>query len=96
MKPLHLPHYLLVALFVIVGAVLVMGSLHAFSAAHAAPPPAAASQTIDLTPTPTPVPAPTSTDTTGVVALSIIVVAVILFGILWGGRRPAKSKKSEK
>jgi hypothetical protein len=96
MKPLHPPRHLLIALFLIVSAVFLFGTLRAFSSAHAAPPPAPALQIVDLTPTPAPVTLPSSTDTTGVIALSIIVVAAILFGILWGGRKPAKPPKRSK
>ena len=96
MKPHHSHRYLLIALLSVVSAVLLFGTLRAFSPAHAAPHPAAALQSADLTPTPTPVPAPTSTDTTGVIALSIVVVVVILSGILWGARRPGKPAKSRK
>jgi hypothetical protein len=47
-------------------------------------------QPLALTASPTSRAAAALTDTTGVIALSIIVVAVIVAGILWGEHRPAR------
>jgi hypothetical protein len=49
------------------------------------------------TPTPTPVPEPVYiADMTGIIALAILMVAVILVGMAWGGRRPRKKKEPTK
>ena len=49
------------------------------------------------TPTATPAPAPTpafrSADTSGIIGMSVLMVAIVLFGVLWGARKPGRKKE---
>jgi hypothetical protein len=104
----RLPRYLLILLLILVGAALLIGTFRAFLPARAqaigSPTP-----TILLIETPTGFnllgtapteipnlpPGTSSADTTGIIALTIILVAIVIFGTFWGWRisHPRKTKK---
>ncbi len=54
------------------------------------------SPTFTPSPTPTPVPAEDrrSANTDGIIALAALMVTIILFGVLWAGRKPPVRKSS--
>jgi hypothetical protein len=51
------------------------------------------SPTPTTTPPPLPPAGPRSADTSGIIALSALMVAIVLFGVLWAGRKPARPPK---
>ena len=100
MKLAHTPHTLIILIFFLVAVTFLVGVLHAFDTARAAPatPAAIASHQpgneAELTPTPTPTPVSGSGDTTGIIALAIVIVIIVLVGAIMGTNRPYKNKTS--
>ena len=101
MKPVFLPHSLIIFIFLLVAVTFLAGTLHAFGSARAValdtPTAIANVQTgSDFTPTatpeptPTPKPVPVSADTTGIIALAIVIVMIVVVGAILGSRRPGK------
>ncbi len=90
MKPVHLPRSLTILLFLLLFLVFLTGTALIFKsvpAASAASPTSSLAATLSVTLTPNPEPIPISADTTGIIALGVLLVSIILFGLLWGGRR---------
>jgi hypothetical protein len=89
----HIPRFLLLSLAIVIMVALLIGILRVFAPAHAA---AIASTNTMALATETPIvgedevgtsnPVMTPADTTGIIALAIILVAIIIFGTLWGRR----------
>ena len=100
MKPVHIPRTLIILSLFLVTMTFLVGVLHAFDTARAAPatPPAIAAHTVanetEPTPTPTPTTVSVSGDTTGITALAIVIVIIVLVGAFVGTNRPYKKKTS--
>ena len=100
MKPVHIPRTLIILSLFLVTMTFLVGVLHAFDTARAAPatPPAIAAHTVanetEPTPTPTPTTVSVSGDTTGITALAIVIVIIVLVGAIMGTNRPYKKKTS--
>lgn len=86
--------YIILVLTLAILATLLSGAFHAFAAEQATPTSTSASLTPGpltptletITPTPTLKPSAPSGDTNGIIAMSVVLVAIVLFGVLWGGR----------
>ena len=106
MKPIHIPRSLIIGILLAISLVFLLGTLRAFAsvkvslpvtggtmrlAAAAGPTeePVASGETVS---TPAPV-TPPSADTTGIIILAIVIVAIVLFGTVWGVLKPAAPKK---
>lgn len=108
MSPPRSHHFLILVLLATVGAMLLFGTSRAFAPVHAGQSPTktlqpqatagTSSQVPDATPTPTATPGPSypHTDTSGIIALSIALVAIIVFGVLWGGGGRRKNPNPKK
>jgi hypothetical protein len=99
MKPVHIPHFLISLIIVLVAVTFLVGTLRAFGTAQAAvsvtptaPARGQAEKDTILTPTPIPTPVLPSADTTGIIALAIVIVIIVLVGATLGSRRPHKKK----
>ena len=93
MRPVHLPRRFAILFLILLAAAFLTGNVLVFSGAHAAPPWASAptaTGTPEASETPVPEPGPASADTTGILILGILLVAIILIGLLWGGRTVRK------
>jgi len=92
--------YIILVLTLATLATLLTGAFRVFVAEQATPTSTSASLTPGLltptsettTPTLTPRPTVPSGDTNGIIALSVVLVAIVLFGVLWG-RRTARTDK---
>lgn len=111
MRPARSHHLLVTLLLVTVAVLLLLGTSRAFAPVHAEQSPTETPGTQPATgtfqgervvptptpaPTPTPVPAYLYTDTSGIIALSVALVAIIVFGVLWGRGGRRKSPQSKK
>jgi hypothetical protein len=89
--------------------ILLMGTLRAFAAPLPAQISSAVSASPDVTltpgaatpestanPTATPYDGLASADTTGIIALAILLVVIVIFGVLWGGRSIPRASRGEK
>jgi hypothetical protein len=91
MRLAHIPRHFATLFIILLVAAFLTGNVMVFTGVHAAPE-EALSLTASVTPvaspsaTPTATPPATSADTTGILILGILLVAVILIGLLWGGR----------
>lgn len=106
MKRTYASHILIVFFSIAICLTFLMGTSRAF----AAPQPAQASATPDstpitdepaapdlaLTPSATPYDGLASADTTGIIALAILLVVIVIFGVLWGGRSIPRASRGEK
>lgn len=107
MKPIRIPTFLIIVILVAISLAFLFGTLRAFDSVHAAAPitsgtlsladmagsPEEPVPTGEPTSTPAPLPTPPSADTTGIIILAIVVVAIIVFGAAWGGRKTPGIKK---
>ena len=99
----HSPRFAIISIVLLIGLMLVIGTLRAFSPVHAAENLAAtpteeatATSAAGLsTPTPgeaTPPPLK-SADTDGSIGMAVLLVLIILFGVMWGRRKPGTKKE---
>ena len=100
MKSKHLTRNLLAIVLALVALTFLSGAVLTFGHAQAAVSPTRAASTLAenaqaASPTPTKTPVPPSADTTGVIALTIVIVAVILVGATWGRRLAPNKAKSK-
>lgn len=92
MRSVHLPRRFAMLLLILLAAAFLTGIMLAFTGVHAAPEGAlvpAATGTPDASTTPEQTEQDeilVSADTTGILVLGILLVAIILIGLLWGGR----------
>jgi hypothetical protein len=98
-----IPRSVFILILALVALTLLVGTLSAFSNAHAAASVLAATTTVapnrsarTLVPSITPVPGYIPGNLTGAMALAVALVLVILFGILWGGHRLRERKYFQK
>jgi hypothetical protein len=96
MKPVHIPRTLIILSVLLIALTFLVGVLHAFRSARAAPPTSAAIASrpaeTELTPTPAPTPVLVSGDTTGIIALAMLIVTIVLVGAIIGGNTLLKKK----
>lgn len=107
MKPIHIPRSILIIILVAISLAFLFGTVRAFDSVHAYVPVTGGTlsgaamfaaydepePTDEPTVTPTALPTPPSADTTGTIVLAIVIVAVVLVGTAWGGRKLTSTKK---
>jgi uncharacterized membrane protein len=109
MKRTYASHILIVFFSIAICLTFLMGTSRAFAApqpAQALPASATPDSTpitdepvapdLALTPSATPYDGLASADTTGIIALAILLVVIVIFGVLWGGRSIPRASRGEK
>ena len=101
----HSPRTITIAFIALIGLMLLIGTLNAFSPVHAAARPSATptgrATVTSLAGLPSPTPTPgeatppplRSADTGGSIGMAILLTLIILFGVMWGWRKPGMKKE---